>query len=175
VLVNGAAGGVGTFAVQIAKAFGAQVTAVCSTGNVNMVRSIGADHIVDYTQQDFTRLGQQYDLVLDCISNHSLSEYRQVLGAKGRLVMAGDRTGRGMLGIVGRLVGGLILSSLTSQTFVSFLAKPKKEDLRVIGDLMKDGKVKPALDKHFSLSQVSEAIRYLEQKHAHGKVVITVA
>ena len=175
VLVNGAAGGVGTFAVQIGKAFGAEITAVCSARNVELVRSLGADHVVDYTQQDFTRLGKKYDVILDCISNHSLSEYRRVLSANGVLVMAGDRTGRGVLGIVGRLLEALALSKTTSQTFVTFLAKPKQQDLATLRDLMKDGKVRPVLDQHYSLSQVRQAIRYLEQKHARGKVVITVA
>lgn len=175
VLVNGAAGGVGTFAVQIAKALGAKVTGVCRTGNADLVRSIGADQVVDYTRQDFTKLGQRYDLIFDCVSNHSLFEYRRILSAKGVLVMAGDRTGRGMFGIVGRLLAALMLSKLTSQKFVTFLAKPKQADLATIQELMKVGKVTPVLDKAYSLSQAPEAIRYLEQKHARGKVVITVA
>ena len=175
VLVNGAAGGVGTFAVQIAKALGAEVTGVCRTSNVELLRSIGADHVVDYTQHDFTKAQQQYDLIFDCVSNHSLSEYRQLLGANGVLVMAGDRTGRGMLGIVGRLLAALMLTKLTRQRFVTFLAKPRQADLVTIQELIRVGKVKPVLDKGYSLSQTPEAIRYLEQKHARGKVVITVA
>jgi NADPH:quinone reductase-like Zn-dependent oxidoreductase len=175
VLVNGAAGGVGTFAVQIGKALGAEVTGVCSTGNLEMVRSLGADCVVDYTQQDFTRLGKRYDVIFDCVSNHSLSEYRRVLTAKGVLVMAGDRTGRGMLGIVGRLLGAVLFSKMTGQTFVTFLAKPKLQDLDTLRDLMETGKVTPVLDKSYGLAQVPEAIAYLEQKHARGKVVITVA
>jgi len=175
VLVNGAAGGVGTFAVQIAKAFGAEVTGVCRTGNVELVRSIRADHVVDYTQQDFTKARQQYDLILDCVSNHSLSEYSQILSEKGVLVMAGDRTGRGVFRIVGRLMAGLMLSRLTSQKFVTFLAKPRQADLATLQELMKVGKVRPVLDKSYSLGQAPEAIRYLERKHARGKVVITVA
>jgi len=175
VLVNGAAGGVGTFAVQIGKALGAEVTGVCSTGNLEMVRSLGADCVIDYTQQDFTRLGKRYDVIFDCVSNHSLSEYRRVLTAKGVLVMAGDRTGRGMLGIVGRLLGAVLFSKMTGQTFVTFLAKPKQQDLDTLRDLMETEKVKPVLDKSYGLAQVPEAITYLEQKHARGKVVITVA
>jgi NADPH:quinone reductase-like Zn-dependent oxidoreductase len=175
VLVNGAAGGVGTFAVQIAKAFGAEVTGVCRTSNISLVRSIGADYVVDYTQQDFTKLEQRYDLILDCVSNHSLSEFRRILSTNGVLVMAGDQTGRGLFGIVGRLLGALMLSKLTRQKFVTFLAKPRQEDLATIQGLMKSGKVTPVLDKSYSLSQTAEAIRYLEQKHARGKVVITVA
>jgi NADPH:quinone reductase-like Zn-dependent oxidoreductase len=175
VLVNGAAGGVGTFAVQIAKALGAEVTGVCRTSNVELVRSIGADDVVDYTRQDFTRLEQRYDLILDCVSNHSLSEYRQILSANGVLVMAGDRTDRGLLGIMGRLMAALMLTKLTGLKFVTFLAKPREEDLVTIQELIKSGKVTPVLDKSYSLSQTAEALRYLEQKHARGKVVITVA
>lgn len=175
VLVNGAAGGVGTFAVQIAKSFGAEVTAVCSTRNAAMVKSIGADQVVDYTQQDFTRLGKQYDLIFDCVANHSLSECRRVLAPNGICVMAGDVTGRGAGGMIGRLLQAVAFSKLSSQKFVTFLAKPKQEDLAALHDLMEAGKIEPVLDKRYSLSQVPEAIRYLEQKHAGGKVVISVA
>jgi NADPH:quinone reductase-like Zn-dependent oxidoreductase len=175
VLVNGAAGGVGTFAVQIAKALGAEVTGVCRTSNVEMVRSIGADHVVDYTQQDFTKLGQHYDLIFDCVSNHSLFEYRRILSRNGMFVMVGDRTGSGLLGIVGRLLGALVLTKVTTQKFVTFLAKPREEDLVTIQEWITSGKVTPVLDKSYSLNQTAEAIRYLEQKHARGKVVITVA
>jgi NADPH:quinone reductase-like Zn-dependent oxidoreductase len=174
-LVNGAAGGVGTFAVQIGKAFGAEVTGVCSMRNLEMVRSLGADYVIDYGQQNFSQLAKKYDVIFDCVSNHSLSEYRRILSPKGVLVMAGERTGRGVFAIAGRLLGALAFSKLTGQRFVTFLAKPKQEDLAVLHDLMKTGKVNPLLDKRYSLSQVPEAIRYIEQKHARGKVVITVA
>jgi NADPH:quinone reductase-like Zn-dependent oxidoreductase len=174
VLINGAAGGVGTFAVQVAKSFGTEVTGVCSTRNVEMVRSIGADHVIDYTREDFTKGGQCYDLIFDCVGNHSLSAYRHVLSPKGILIMAGELSGRGMTGIVARLVTALVLSWFASQKLVAFLARPNKEDLTIMHDLMKAGKVKPVIDKHYSLSEVPEAIRYLEEKHARGKVVVTL-
>ncbi len=174
VLVNGAAGGVGTFAVQIAKALGAEVTAVCSSRNVEMIRSIGADHVIDYTQQDFTQLGKKYDLIFDCISNHSLWEYRRVLCSRGALVMAGDLTGRGAGGILRRLLSALVLSKLTSQRFTTFLAKPRQEDLATLRELLHARKVTPVVDKCYALSQVPDALRYLEKKHAQGKVVIRV-
>ena len=174
VLINGAAGGVGTFAVQIAKSFGAEVTGVCSTRNVDMVRSIGADHVIDYTQEDFTKLGRRYDLIFDCVGNHSLSECRRVLNPKGICVMVGDLSGRGMIGLVGRLITALVLSQFVSQKLVTFMARPNKEDLTIMHDLMKDGKVKPVISNRYSLSQVPEAIRYLAGKHARGKVVITL-
>jgi NADPH:quinone reductase-like Zn-dependent oxidoreductase len=174
VLINGASGGVGTFAVQIARSFGAEVTAVCSTRNVNMVRSIGADHVIDYTQEDFTKCGQRYDLIFDCVGNHSLSACRRVLHPKGILVMVGDRSGRGMMGLFARLITALVLSRFVSQKLVTFLARPNKEDLTTMHDLMATGKVIPAIDKRYSLSETPEAIRYLEKGHAQGKVVITV-
>jgi NADPH:quinone reductase-like Zn-dependent oxidoreductase len=174
VLINGAAGGVGTFAVQVAKSFGTEVTGVCSTRNVEMVRSIGADHVIDYTREDFTKGGQCYDLIFDCVGNHSLSAYRHVLSPKGILIMAGELSGRGMTGIVARLVTALVLSWFVSQKLVAFLARPNKEDLTIMHDLMKAGKVKPVIDKHYSLSEVPQAIRYLEEKHARGKVVVTL-
>ena len=174
VLINGAAGGVGTFAVQIAKSFGAEVTGVCSTTNVNMVRSIGADHVIDYTQEDFTQRGQRYDLIFDCVGNHSLSECRRVLNPKGICVMVGDLSGRGMVGILARLIEALVSSRFRRQKLVTFLAKPNKQDLTIMHDLMKAGRVKPVIDRRFKLSEVPQAIRYLEEKHARGKVVITL-
>jgi len=174
VLINGAAGGVGTFAVQIAKSFGAEVTGVCSTRNVDMVRSIGADQSIDYTHEDFTKLGQRYDLIFDCVGNHSLSELRRVLNPNGICVMVGDLTGRGGLGIMARLFTALVLSQFGSQRLVTFLAKPNKKDLAIMHDLMKAGKVTPVIDRRYRLSEVPEAIRYLEEKHARGKVVVTM-
>jgi NADPH:quinone reductase-like Zn-dependent oxidoreductase len=174
VLINGAAGGVGTLAVQIAKSFGAEVTGVCSTKNVEMVRAIGADHVIDYSQEDFTRRGQRFDLIFDCVGNHSLPECRRVLNPKGRLIMVGDLTGRGMIGILARLITALVLSLFVSQKIVTFLARPNKEDLAIMHDLMKAGKVKPVIDKRYSLSEVPQAIRYVGEKHARGKVVITL-
>ena len=174
VLINGAAGGVGTFAVQIAKSFGAEVTGVCSTRNVDMVRSIGADHVIDYTHENFTKSDQRYNLIFDCIGNHSLSACRRVLNPKGTVVMVGDRTGRGIFGILARLIAALVLSRFVSQKLVTFLAKPKKEDLTIMRELMASEKVKPVIDRRYGLSEVSEAIRYLGEGHARGKVVITM-
>ena len=174
VLINGAAGGVGTFAVQIASSFGAEVTGVCSMRNVDMVRSIGADRVIDYTQEDFTKSGQRYDLIFDCVGNHSLSACRRVLNPSGICVMVGDRSGRGMVGILTRLIVALVLSWFVSQKFVTFLARPSKDDLTIMHDLMKAGKVTPVIDKRYRLSDVPEAIRYLGGGHARGKVVITL-
>jgi NADPH:quinone reductase-like Zn-dependent oxidoreductase len=174
VLVNGAAGGVGTLAVQIAKSFSAQVTAVCSTRNVDMIRSIGADWVIDYTREDFTRMGQRYDLLFDCVGNHSLSSCRRVLNPEGICIMVGDKSGRRMFGILARLITALVLSRVVSQKLLTFLARPNKQDLIVMHDLMKSGKVTPVIDRRYSLSEVPEAIRYLEEGHAQGKVVITV-
>jgi len=175
VLINGAAGGVGTFAVQIAKSFGTDVTGVCSTRNVGMVRSIGADHVVDYTQQDFTKEGQHYDLILDCVGNHSLSAYRRVLNPLGICVLVGDQSGRGMISLMVRLISALLLLRIARRKVVMFLARPNKADLTIIHDLMKAGKLTPVIDRCYRLSEVPDAIRYLETKHARGKVVITFA
>jgi NADPH:quinone reductase-like Zn-dependent oxidoreductase len=173
VLVNGAAGGAGTFAVQIAKSFGAEVTGVCSTRNVDMVRSIGADRVIDYTQEDFTKREQRYDLIFDCVGNHSLSACKRLLNPRGICVMAGDRSGRGMLGLLARLITALVLSWFVSQKLVTFLAKPSKEDLTIMRELMATGKVIPVIGRRYSLRNVREAIQYLEAGHARGKVVIT--
>jgi NADPH:quinone reductase-like Zn-dependent oxidoreductase len=176
VLINGAAGGVGTFAVQIAKSFGAEVTGVCSTRNVAVVRSIGADHVIDYTQEDFTRREQRYDLILDCIANHSLSAFRRVLSPKGHYIMVGaaDAGGRWMIGLLTRLIKALVLSWFVSQKLVMIGAKMTKEDLTILHDLMKTKKVTPVIDRRYKLSELPEAIRYLEEGHARGKVVITL-
>ncbi len=174
VLINGAAGGVGTFAVQIAKAFGAEVTGVCSTRNVDMVRSIGADRVIDYTQEDFTKSGQRYDIIFDLVANHSLSACRRVLNPKGIYIMAGGTAGRWMIGPLVRTIAMRVWSRLGSQKFVSLLAKVNKEDLTLMHELMKSGKVTPVIDRCYRLSEVPEAIRYLEEGHARGKVVITL-
>jgi NADPH:quinone reductase-like Zn-dependent oxidoreductase len=174
VLINGASGGVGTFAVQIARSFGAEVTGVCSTRNVDMVRSIGAAHVIDYTREDFTKDGQRSNLIFDCVGNHSLSACRRALNPKGILVMVGDQSGRGMMGLFARLITALVLSRFVSQKLVTFLARPNKEDLAIMHDLMESGKVTPAIDKCYGLSETPEAIRYLEKGHARGKVVIAV-
>jgi NADPH:quinone reductase-like Zn-dependent oxidoreductase len=174
VLINGAAGGVGTFAVQIAKSFGAEVTGVCSTRNVDMVRSIGADHVVDYTQEDFTKRSRRYDLIFDCVGSHPLSACRRVLNPKGIVVMVGEGTGRGAIGILARLITVLVVSRFTSQKLRTFLARPSQEDLVILRDLMKMGKIRPVIDRCYSLSEVPAAILYLEERHARGKVVISL-
>jgi NADPH:quinone reductase-like Zn-dependent oxidoreductase len=175
VLINGAAGGVGTFAVQIAKAFGAHVTAVCSTRNVDMVRSIGADEAIDYTREDFTRSEHRYDLILDVAASRSLLDCRRVLGSNGILVVVGAAGGgRRMAPIVARLLGAVVLSRFASQKMLPFLATTTKEDLTVLKELIEAGKVTPVIDRTYPLSETAAAIRYLEEGHARGKVVITV-
>src|SRR3989442_70097 len=177
VLTNGASGGVGTFAVQIAKSFGADVNGVCSTRNVDMVRSIVADHVIDYTKEDFTKSGQRYDLIFDNVSNHSFSERRRILNSNGICVLAGIGGAGSHEGQWARLGGSLkalVASWFVSQRFVTFIARITKEDLTILRDLMEFGKVTPVIDKRYSFSEVPEAIRYLEEGHARGKVVITV-
>jgi len=174
VLINGAAGGVGTFAVQIAKAFGADVTGVCSTRNVDMVQSIGADQVVDYTQEDFTKSGQRYDLILDMIGNHSFSERRSALTPKGTLVLVGGPDEGRWLAPLPGLLKTVMLSRFVSQKLLPFLAHLSKDDLIVMRELLESGKVVPVIDRSYPLSDVPEAIRYLEEGHARGKVVITM-
>jgi NADPH:quinone reductase-like Zn-dependent oxidoreductase len=174
ILINGAAGGVGTFAVQIAKSFGADVTGVCSTRNQEMVRSIGADHVIDYTREDFTKSGQRYDLLFDCIGNHPLSACRRVLNPKGLLVLIGAPADAHLGALLARLIGALVLSPLVSQKLVIFLAKSSEADMEIIGQLISTGKVSPVIDRRYPLNQVPEALRYLKEGHAAGKVVITV-
>ena len=178
VLVNGASGGVGTFAVQIAKSFGAEVTGVCSTRNLDLVRSIGADHVIDYTKEDFTKIGQRYDMLFDNIQNHSFSQRRAILNPNGICVMAGVG-GSGASGsqIVSVLVGELnayVRSRFVSQKFLTFLAQLNQKDLTFLAELMQSGKVTPVVDRTYKLSDVPDALRYLEQGHARGKVVIIV-
>jgi NADPH:quinone reductase-like Zn-dependent oxidoreductase len=173
VLINGAAGGVGTFAVQIAKWFGADVTGVCSTRNVDMVRSIGADHVIDYTQEDFTESGQRYDLFFDCVVNHSLSACRRVLDPKGIYIIVGAPDSRWLIGLLARPITARVLSPFVRQKLVSCMARSNKQDLTILRDLMEAGKLTPVIDRRYSLSEVPEAIRYLEEGHARGKVVIT--
>ena len=176
VLINGAAGGVGTFAVQIAKSFDAHVTAVCSTRNVDMVRSIGADHVIDYTQEDFTKAnpGRRYDIIFDNVGNHSLSACRRLLNPKGINLMVGILGGRGIFSVLIRSITALVWSWFISQKFIFFIAKLNKQDLTLLSELMATGKVTPVIDKCYSLNQVPEAIRYLSEHHARGKVVITL-
>ncbi len=172
VLINGASGGVGTFAVQLAKSFGAEVTGVCSTRNVEMVRSLGADQVIDYIQEDFTKSGQRYDLILDCVGNHSLLACRRALNPKGIYIMVGAPSGR-WIAPLDRLIKALVLSRFVSQKLVMFLAKLNKEDLTIMRELMAAGKVTPVIDRRYRLNEVPAAIRYLEEGHARGKVVIT--
>ena len=173
VLINGASGGVGTFAVQIAKSFDAVVTGVCSTSNVDMVRSIGADEVIDYTREDFTSSGRRYDLILDCYATHSLLECRRALNPRGRYVGVGGPVGS-MLGLLAGQLTQLVLSRLVSQKFVSFMAKLNQDDLTILGGLMADRKVAPVIARRYSLSETPEAVRHLEEGHPRGKVVITL-
>jgi len=174
VLVNGASGGVGTFAVQIAKAFGAEVTGVCSTANVEMIASIGADLVIDYTREDFTRAGRRYDLLIDIAGNRTLAETRRVLVPKGVLVGVGGPNRGRWIGPLGRTIKMALLSPAVSQRMVFFLARQNKADLAVLRELLQAGKVTPVIDRTYPLNQAADAIGYLEQGHAKGKVVITV-
>jgi NADPH:quinone reductase-like Zn-dependent oxidoreductase len=176
VLINGASGGVGTFAVQIAKSFGADVTGVCSTRNLEMVQSLGADHVIDYTKEDFTKSGQHYDAILDNVPNHSLSECRRVLTPEGKYVMigGGGPNDNRWIGPFGRLIQTLVMAPFVSQKMGMMMAQLTKSDLTVLGDMMQSGKVKPVIDRTYKLSELPAAIAYLEEGHARGKVVITV-
>jgi len=173
-LINGASGGVGTFAVQIAKSFGADVTGVCSSRNMDMVRSIGADHVIDYTHEDFTRGEPRYDVMLDLVGNHSPSECRRVLTRKGVYVASFGRPEHRWLGPLAQLLRMLLLSPFVSQTLATFVARTTEEDLHFLKGLIEAGKVTPVIDRTYPLSNVPEAIRYLEEGHARGKVAITV-
>ena len=170
VLINGASGGVGTFAVQIAKAFGAEVTGVCSTSKLDMVRSIGADHVIDYTQEDFTQNGHRYDLILAANGYHSISDYKRVLTPKGTYVMTGGAGAQ----LFEAMLHGSWISMTGSQKMGNLLAKPNNADLAFMKELLEAGKVVPVIDRTYPLSKVAEAIRYLEEGHAKGKVVISV-
>jgi len=171
VLINGASGGVGTFAVQIAKSFGAEVTGVCSTRNVEMVRSIGADHVVDYTKEDYTESGQQYDLIIDNVGNHSLLANRRVLNSDGIFVIIGGPKGNWLAPLINP-IKALMLSPFVGQEFVMLLAKMDKDDLTILGNLMQADKVTAVIDRRYRLSEVPAAIRYSEEGHARGKIVI---
>jgi NADPH:quinone reductase-like Zn-dependent oxidoreductase len=177
VLINGASGGVGTFGVQIAKAFGADVTAVCSTRNVDLVKSIGADHVIDYTKEDFTKTDQRYDMLYDLVGNHSFSERRRILTPKGICVLAGIG-GAGVhpetLGRIGRNFWNAFLSNFSNQKFVFYIATLTKDDLNVLRDFMQAGKVAPVIDRTYKIGETQAAVRYLEEGHARGKVVIVL-
>ena len=177
VLINGASGGVGTFAVQIAKSFGTEVTGVCSTRNVDLVRSIGADHVIDYTKEDFTKGNQRYDLIYDLVGNHSFSERRRILNPNGICVMAGLGGAGWHEGFASRLLGelnGYLRSRFTRQKFIAYIAQFNKADMSILADLMQSGKVTPVIDRTFKFSETADALRYLETGHARGKVVVAV-
>jgi len=172
-LVNGASGGIGTFTVQIAKAFGADVTGVCSTRNADVVRSIGADHVIDYAQEDFTQSGQRYDFILDIVANHSLSGTRRALTPKGTLVPNSGTKGMGYMvkANLSSLLSGA-LRSLVRQKTRTFVSSPKHEDLVVLMELIEAGQVTPVIDRTYPLSETAGAIGYVEEGHTQGKVVI---
>jgi len=174
VLINGASGGVGTFAVQIAKSYGAEVTGVCSTRNLQMVRSIGADHVIDYTQEDFTHNGERYDLIVDTVATHSLLDYRRALTEKGALVLVGSASNGDWVGPLLIPLKQLILSPFVSQRLLFFLAHLTQDDLGVVAELVASGKLTPVIDRRYPLGEVADALRYVEQGHARGKIVIDV-
>src|SRR5436305_1273226 len=177
VLINGASGGVGTFAVQIATSYGADVTGVCSTRNVDLVRSLGADHVIDYTKEDFTKGDQRYDVILDNVANHSISEYRRVLTPNGIYVMIGGGSAneQGFLGPLGKALNAAVYSRFVKQKMGMMMAQPSTQDLTLLAEMVQSGKLKTVIDRTYkSLSEVPDAIRYLEEGHARGKVVITV-
>lgn len=178
ILVNGAAGGVGTFAVQVGVALGGRVTAVCSTPNVGLVRSLGAEHVVDYTSEDFARSGRRYDLVVNIAGNRSLSDLRRATTEEGTVVLVGAGVGRersaGLLSLVPQPARAFVLSRFVGQQLVSFLTDVNRDDLVFLSELVDTGKVRPVIDRTYPLSDVAEALRYLEAGHARGKVVITV-
>lgn len=176
VLINGASGGVGTFAVQIAKSLGADVTGVCSTRNVDLIRSLGADHVIDYTQNDFTRDGQQYDLVLDLVGNRSLTEFRRALTPTGTLLLSGGGLSKGgsFFGPMALMIRGQVVSRFVRYRLLVPLAALSTENLVALRELAESGKIVPVIDRTYPLSEVPDAIRYLETEHARAKVVITV-
>ena len=171
VLINGASGGVGTFAVQIAKSFGAEVTGVCSTRNLEMVRSIGADHVIDYKKEDYTESGKRYDLIIDMVGNHGLLANRKALEPDGILVLVGGAKGNWLAPLMGP-IKALLLSPFVDQELGMILAQVRKDDLAILAKLMQAGKVTPVIDRRYRLSEVPAAIRYSEKGHARGKIVI---
>jgi NADPH:quinone reductase-like Zn-dependent oxidoreductase len=173
VLIIGASGGVGTFAVQIAKAYGANVTAVCSTRNVDLVRSIGADHVIDYTREDFTKSHQRYDLILELADSRSLSEHRKVLKPKGTLVMSSGVGGR-WLGPLGRMIKAVVMSPFVSQTVRVLTIKTSVSDLDVLRELIESGDIEPVIDKTYPLAATSDAVGYVERGHTQGKTIVSM-
>src|SRR6266581_3205634 len=177
VLINGASGGVGTFAVQIAKSYGADVTGVCSSRNLDLVQSLGADHVIDYTKEDFTKGDQRYDVLIDNVANHSLSECRGVLTPNGRFVLigGGGANEQGLIGPLALPIKAMVYSWFVPQKMGMMMAQPSTQDLTLLAEMVQSGKLKTVIDRTYkSLSEVPEAIRYLEEGHARGKVVITV-
>ena len=174
VLIVGASGGVGTYAVQIAKSLGAEVTGVCSSTKVDLVRSLGADHVIDYTRDDFAAGGERYDVILDIGGNASLSRLRRALAPRGTLVITGGETGGRWLGGIDRQLRALLLSRFVAQRLTTFVARENHEDLLVLTELIQAGKIAPVIDRTYPLAEVPEAIRYVERGHARGKVVISV-
>jgi len=177
VLINGASGGVGTFAVQIAKSFGADVTGVCSSRNLDLVQSLGADHVIDYTKEDFTKSDQRYDVILDNVANRSLSECRHVLTPNGRFVLigGGGANEQGLIGPLALPIKAMVYSWFVPQKMGMMMAQPSTQDLTLLAEMVQSGKLKTVIDRTYkSLSEVPDAIRYLEEGHARGKVVITV-
>ncbi len=174
VLINGASGGVGTFAVQIAKALGAEVTGVCSTRNVDTARSLGADHVIDYTREDFTQTDRRYDLLLDIAGSRSWSECKRVLNPKATLVIVGAPKGNRSLGPLGHIARVRLASIPSSQRTLFFVAKFNMPDMVVLRDLLESGKVKPVIDRRHELNEIADAFRYMGEGHAQGKIVVTV-
>jgi NADPH:quinone reductase-like Zn-dependent oxidoreductase len=175
VLVNGASGGVGTFAVQIAKALGAEVTAVCRTRNVELAQSLGADHVIDYTQDDFTLNGRRYDLILDIAATRSWSEYRRVLNPQAVLVIVGAPDGGRLLGPLSRVLKVRLSALRGSQKATFFVANLNRPDMRVLRELLESGKVKPVVERRYELSEIADALRYMGEGHAQGKLVVNVS
>jgi NADPH:quinone reductase-like Zn-dependent oxidoreductase len=174
VLINGASGGIGLFAVQIAKSFGAEVTGVCSTAKMELVHSIGADHVIDYTKEDFTQSAPRYDLILDMVGNRSLAQLRGALTPRGTLVLVGGEGGDRWIGALSRSMQALVVSPFVSQRLRPVLSAANTQDLEFLKQLIETGKVRPVVDRTFSLSEVPDAIRYLNTGHARGKIVISV-
>jgi NADPH:quinone reductase-like Zn-dependent oxidoreductase len=175
VLVNGASGGVGTFAVQIAKALGAEVTAVCRTRNVELAQSLGADHVIDYTQEDFTLNGRRYDLILDIAATKSWSQYRRVLNPQAVLVIVGAPDGGSLLGPLGQVLKVRLSALRGSQKATFFIANLNRPDMHVLRELLESGKVKPVVERRYELSEVADALRYMGEGHAQGKLVVNVS
>lgn len=176
VLINGASGGVGTFAVQIAKSYGAEVTGVCSSRNVELVQSLGADHVIDYTKEDFTKGDQRYDVVIDNVANRSLSECRRALTDNGIYVMigGGSASDQGVVGVLGKALNSAVYSKFVKQKMGMMMAQPSTQDLTLLAGMVESGKLKVVVDRTYKLDQTPEAVRYVEEGHARGKVIISV-